>query len=183
MKVIVVGICFALAGLGQTAPERSVVICLDRLGNTATAESIATQIYAGIGVELQWRRCRTCPAGGIRVAMTTNTPPGLLPGALAYTTPYGEASIRVFYDRVLEGGTRQREMAASLLGHVLAHEIGHVLQGISRHSESGVMKGRWEYRDILDMSRKPFSFAPIDERLIVLGMEGRLDRPERVVTQ
>src|SRR6188472_939172 len=128
MRVILVGICLALAGLGQSAPERVVVICFERIGQTMAAESIASAIYAEIGVELQWRYCRVCPPGGIRIGMTTNTPASLMPGALAYTTPYGEASVRVFYDRLLEGGGRNREIGTALLGHVLAHEIGHVLQ-------------------------------------------------------
>jgi hypothetical protein len=181
MKVLIVGICFALAGLGQSAPERVVVVCFEPIGQTAAAERIATDIYAQIGVELQWRYCRVCPAGGIRIGMTVNPPASLAPGALAYTTPYGEGTVRVFFDRLLDAGGRNREIRTALLGHVLAHEIGHVLQGISRHSEGGVMKARWEYRDVLDMLRKPFSFTAMDEQLIGMGLEARwMDRTAKV---
>ena len=38
-----------------------------------------------------------------------------------------------------------------LLGHVLAHEIGHVLQGVARHSATGVMKGRWSLHETSHM--------------------------------
>src|SRR4051812_9754387 len=126
MKVLIVGICFALVGLGQSAPERKVVVCFEGIGQTAAAERIATDIYAEIGVALQWRYCRVCPAGGIRIGMSVNPPPSLAPGALAYATPYGEGNVRVYYDRLLDAGGRNREIGAALLGHVLAHEIGHV---------------------------------------------------------
>jgi hypothetical protein len=32
-----------------------------------------------------------------------------------------------------------------VLAHVLVHEITHILQGIDRHSESGVMKSPGDY--------------------------------------
>jgi hypothetical protein len=35
----------------------------------------------------------------------------------------------------------------ALLGYVLAHEIGHVLEGLVRHSGAGVMKASWNRAD------------------------------------
>jgi hypothetical protein len=34
-----------------------------------------------------------------------------------------------------------------MLGHAIAHEIGHVLLGTIDHSPSGIMKARWETAD------------------------------------
>ena len=58
-----------------------------------------------------------------------------------------------------------------MLAHVLAHEITHILQGIKRHSKTGVMKAKWSYEDIRKMTWKPLPFAEEDIRLIHLGME------------
>jgi hypothetical protein len=44
-----------------------------------------------------------------------------------------------------------------LLGHVLAHEITHILQGVESHSASGVMKNKWDYRDYVEMQRRPLA--------------------------
>ena len=49
-----------------------------------------------------------------------------------------------------------------LLGNVLAHEIGHVLQGVLRHSETGVMKARWSDNEILRMPRERLHFTAED---------------------
>jgi hypothetical protein len=54
----------------------------------------------------------------------------------------------------------------TLLGHVIAHEITHILQGVPRHSETGVMKARWERKDLQALVDHPLRFAPVDEALI-----------------
>jgi hypothetical protein len=77
----------------------------------------------------------------------------------------------VFYDRI--GRTVEPRRVPALLAHVLAHEIGHQLEGISRHSTEGVMKAHWNERDFLEMSDKPLPFAPEDVELIRRGMMNR----------
>lgn len=49
---------------------------------------------------------------------------------------------------------------AFLLGHVLAHELGHVLQGVARHSEEGVLKERWSAAEIQVMPTRQLRFTP-----------------------
>jgi hypothetical protein len=57
----------------------------------------------------------------------------------------------------------------------MAHEIGHVLQGVNRHSESGVMKANWTDIDFESMTFEPLRFTPEDARLIL----ARLSQPPR----
>ena len=95
----------------------------------------------------------------------------LLPGALAYALPYEGVHIRVFYDRVervVPG------LTAVVLAHVLVHETTHILEGIYRHSDSGVMKAAWTKQDHLQMQVEALSFAPEDVKLIRLGLASRL---------
>jgi hypothetical protein len=49
---------------------------------------------------------------------------------------------------------------------VLVHEITHILQGVDRHSESGIMKAQWTIDDYRAMASKPLSFTPLDVKLI-----------------
>jgi hypothetical protein len=60
---------------------------------------------------------------------------------------------------------------ASVMAHVLVHEIAHVLEGIDRHSRTGIMKVRWDDRDYFEMLRNPLPFAPEDADLIHLGLK------------
>jgi hypothetical protein len=60
----------------------------------------------------------------------------------------------------------ERERVPGLLGHVLAHEIVHVLQGIKRHSDQGLMKARWTREEILQMEKQPLKLTAEDIRII-----------------
>jgi hypothetical protein len=69
-----------------------------------------------------------------------------------------------------------------LLAHVLVHEITHVLEGISRHSATGIMKDRWDDNDYSEMRRKPLRFAQEDVNLIYDGLKARQARVATAVT-
>ena len=102
------------------------------------------------------------------VSLTENTPANFLPNALALAKVYEGVHITVFWDRV----ERLSRFAPPtfVLAHVLVHEITHILQGIDRHSESGVMKSRWTPEDYRAMASKPLPFTPLDVKLIHLGL-------------
>jgi len=38
----------------------------------------------------------------------------------------------------------------SLLAHVIVHEITHLIKGTDEHSESGILKQRWEPADYFE---------------------------------
>ena len=65
-------------------------------------------------------------------------------------------------------------MVPCLLAHVLAHEITHVLEGIDRHSESGVMRAHWSSDEMWDMASKPLAFTEEDKYLIHRGLKVRV---------
>lgn len=136
------------------------------------AKWLASHMFAAIGVTLDWRwGFSRCPSGAIMVSFTDNTPTDLQPGALAYALPYEGTHIRVFYDRITE--TCDKALVPSLLGHVLAHEITHILEGVIRHSAYGVMKAHWGIQDCNAMRLKPLEFTDEDIHLIYLGLAVR----------
>jgi hypothetical protein len=138
-----------------------------RLQNPAKA--VSSRIFAGIGVKIQWHDLSNCPTDGILITFSTETPAGLMPGALAYALPYEGTHIVVFFDRL----KNKRGNVSCLLGHVIAHESAHILEGIERHSESGVMKAQWTGMDYQQMTWEPLRFADEDVTLIQHGLAVR----------
>jgi hypothetical protein len=131
-------------------------------------------MFDQIGVALVWRGLKQCP-GEVRpivIRLSVGSPRELFPGSLAVSYPFEGVHIRVFYDRV-------RTVTEScplhiLLAHVLAHEIGHILQGTDQHSPSGVMKRRWDLSDYRRMASQPLPFSDLDG--IRSGLDARADR-------
>jgi hypothetical protein len=109
--------------------------------------------------------------GLIYVTLCYNTPQSQDPGALAYALPYDGTRIVILMDHFrahVRSGQQQNR-----LSYVLVHEITHILQGISRHSEMGIMKARWTRSDQYPISMGTMRFAPEDVELIRRGMNAR----------
>jgi hypothetical protein len=73
-------------------------------------------------------------------------------------------SVYVFYDRV-EALARERIAethadAAQILGHAIAHEIGHLLLNVQTHSAAGIMRGVWNFWDLQNVSYGYLLFTP-----------------------
>jgi hypothetical protein len=79
--------------------------------------------------------------------------------------------IEVFYDRVARFPDRQR--MPEFLGHVLAHEFVHILEGVARHSDSGLMKARWDDDDCAQMARKPLPIGAEDVAMLRARFGGK----------
>jgi hypothetical protein len=143
------------------------------------AQSIASGMFATVGVRINWRTGQPKTYGPERpmlIDITSNTPETLHRGALAYAQVFEGVHIRVFYDRVRNAD--RPYTTSMLLAHVLVHEITHMLEGVDRHSEQGVMKSRWTADDLVQMVYKPLAFDPMDALLIRKGLADR-GRPAR----
>ena len=104
----------------------------------------------------------------IVIELVTGKPENFHPGSLAYALPYEGSHITVLVDRI-----ENMRAASNVLAHVMVHEITHILQGISRHSATGVMKERWTAGDFSGMRFRPLSFTPLDIELIYSGLAQR----------
>ena len=156
------------------AVKRQVIACVDAgLADyeMMAARSLAGQIFAEIGVTIEWRlTLRGCPTGGIAIRLSDRIPPMARSSALGMSQPYEGRQITLFYRRI----RRYRAyMLTAVMGHVLAHEIAHNLQGIDRHSESGLMKAHWQNADFARMSVNPLRFTKEDIELIHDGLDRR----------
>ena len=107
----------ALALMNGEAAEPSVSVCIESgvgLPDLRLARMLAGRIFAEIGTGIEWR----CSGGSeqpIMIAMSTNTPGGGHPGALAYAQPFS-GGIQVFYCRV-------HNFAPEIRAHLLAHVL------------------------------------------------------------
>jgi hypothetical protein len=148
-------------------------------------QQAASNIFAGIHVQLTWvklmwtdqmQQASNAAADCVGEAATHNLAVEIVPhapasfsdDALAMALPYADSGVRivVFYDRVEPLLRGHHAPQATVLGYVLAHEIAHVLQGIARHSETGIMRARWTDNDLKQMGIKVLTFAPEDVQLI-----------------
>jgi hypothetical protein len=48
---------------------------------------------------------------------------------------------------------------ASILGHGVAHEIGHLLLGTNSHAETGIMRARWQSEELASVSKGALFFS------------------------
>jgi len=67
------------------------------------AEALASAMFAGIGVRVDWRAGQLAPSspnGSVAIELVTETPATLMRGAVAYALPYEGVHIPVFYDRI-----------------------------------------------------------------------------------
>ena len=153
---------------------------------------IATGILASSGVRLRWARetsaeperlsveCGTVPAIDVRIVYSTPADPDRR--ALAEALPLARSGVRitVFYDRVESAAGK--DLTGFVLGHVLAHELGHILLQSAAHAESGLMKAEWTLVDHGRMRKRPIGFsaeeaAAIRRRLIQAGSRACAGNP------
>jgi hypothetical protein len=169
-----------------------------------TAEREAARILSQAGVQVRWKspdQPRTAGRHGpectdqavdvsdISILIQDRTATNDHPGALAYAMPFAPTGFRVviFYDRVLFTTDRP---SAELLGHVIAHEVGHMLIGTVSHAPAGVMKARWTVQELAVMRSHPLPFASSDTAMIArrfslqrLSCQGRGPAATQIASQ
>jgi hypothetical protein len=167
----------AYVGGDTGAAGRRVTACMDSSPNSPVpgARLSATRIFAAIGVTLEWHGSNRCPSGALSISLKETTPPELDPGAFAYALPYEGTHIVVFLVRIQQG--RAPQQTALVLGYVIAHEITHMLEGVCRHSDTGLMKAKWTDADFREMRLGRLDFAAADIKLIYIGLARR--NPDR----
>ena len=141
----------------------------------------ATRMFAAIGVRLQWkthRRVNPDDGMAIQVRFTTDMPGH--PGALAFANPFDPVPVvMVMYNRLFFATERVPEVRVSLLAHVLAHEIGHLIMRTDEHSPAGIMKAHWSGAECARMAHLPLTFLPEDADVIRRGLITRARGVER----
>jgi hypothetical protein len=125
----------------------------------ADAEDEAARVYQKAGVALSWIECKSSKTD-VEPDLRCQDPPStthlslrIIPHAsksgdgifgVAFLSPEGTGAYSdVSYNSVEELDRDWHVGLARVLGHVMAHELGHLLLGSNAHSREGIMCPRW----------------------------------------
>jgi hypothetical protein len=152
-------------------------------GILAAAEVQVRRIFQHAGVEILWLNCFkraeiVLPAG-CHVIGSNHLVLKILPHAIGAqvrdrndvlgTATLDEQGVGyygyAFYDRIQQMAEARR-LASALLGHVFAHEIGHLLLQSNSHSISGIMSGRWAGGELRRISEGTMFFMPKESKIM-----------------
>jgi hypothetical protein len=70
----------------------------------------------------------------------------------------------LFHEQVLTVADRSGVDYSELLGRALAHEIGHLLLGVTGHSATGLMRAVWTDTELTSNRSEDWLFAPADRQ-------------------
>jgi len=106
--------------------------------------------------------------GFLVVKIMRGEPENAFPGALGFALPFAHAGAHafVFYDRIERILLTVPSSVTRILGHALAHEIGHALLETAEHSQNDLMKGRWNKADFQRTAVSLLEFSPDQARVL-----------------
>jgi len=154
-------------------------------GVVRTGEQVASDILREAGVESVWVDC-LAPGGKSPSSVDCRQAPShtrlvltIVPrwrGSLADSDTLGLAAQNehgdgvycyVFQEKLDELVRATHISASALLGHAIAHELGHLLEGSNSHAPEGVMAARWDAAQITRASRGALGFTARDKLVIL----------------
>jgi hypothetical protein len=151
---ILIGL-FGMLPAGEGTDQSDVVSAVVRVDNLATvpndyielAEGRAAEVFKRIGARVTWideetafREHRQVPFTVVLIKSDGKPfPRSIVMEALAFADP-SVSRAHVFYDRVEALTGRSQRSAASMLGDVIAHELGHLMLRGRKHSPRGIMR-------------------------------------------
>jgi hypothetical protein len=159
-----------------------------------TALAVARATLAAANVQVGWQRCPASSACAVPAAagralvlrLVTGTADARGTGASAalrsrHGLPLGDAFVdtgrrtgvlaTIYADRVLLLAGSAGTDPATLLGHAIAHEIGHLLLASNAHGTRGLMRPLWDRADLRRARERDWQFTPEEAR----AMRRRLD--------
>jgi hypothetical protein len=150
------------------APLRLVLYVYDYAGVApdarAAAAEITRQIYAAIGVDIVW--VDRCPVAchiafsreahddttDVNLMMLTILPDGMTSREFSADVMGGAPErsnvATAYFGRIRAFAFERNFLPATLLGHVVAHELGHLLLR-EGHARQGLMRARWVDDELL----------------------------------
>jgi len=141
---------------------------------------LASGIFEKIGVHVIWRTGKLAdnatPQKAFGILTLEHAPESAGAGALASARIVGSSGteIMIYKDRVLGFLSSHSNLARVGVGYILAHELAHVMQGVGRHSASGILKAQWRHADFEEMMFHKLAFTDFDVDLIHQGLAQQL---------
>jgi hypothetical protein len=191
MGRVVRGVAAAIAFIGfctaenyaAVTPERLVVRVFDTTDvpadDRARAMQRAGEILADAEVGVEWYdcsprvfgmhpACQIAPAPGelaVRFVRLAGSGDARALGEAMIDSSTGKGVLATIYvDRIEAIAATAKVDGLSIVGRVMAHEIGHLLLGVNSHAETGLMRHIWAVKDLVRNRKEDwlFSRAEID---------------------
>jgi hypothetical protein len=140
------------------------------------AEREVSRIFGEAAVNLTWLNCPTNAVSEIDpcrrrfrenpIFLQLTPTAGAFPNetALAHAAVAPEGGIRavVFFDRVQKFMAKKHPPCSmvQMLGHIMAHEMGHLLLNLHGHTPKGIMAGPWRARQLRQAAEGTLLFTP-----------------------
>jgi hypothetical protein len=150
------------------------------------AKESMSRIYEEIGVEIAWQDARSEARTGLIVLIlpeSRSIKESIPQSVMGYSSGTADERRRVAY--VLYGRMDQFRLEqvpaiqrANLLGHLMAHEVGHLLLPVQSHSPSGIMRARWSRAD-LELAQQGRLRFTADQAESIRSKVSRLAEDER----
>jgi hypothetical protein len=97
------------------------------------------------------------------------------PLGIAYQSEDGQgAYCDVFLEPIEELEKVYAVSLDSLVGHVVAHEVAHLLLGLHSHSANGLMRARWGLQTMEELKHGVLEFNARQSAAMVERLEGAL---------
>jgi len=146
-------------------------------GILAEAERTASSIFRQAGLQVELVNCGP-GTENVQAAVPCKTSQfpnclqlTIMPGStnfsrstlgVAYLDPEGFGCYAEVFFEPAEDLPRQllQVQLGMLLGHVMAHEIAHLLLGTNSHSDTGIMRAHWHPEDLELAKRSRLLFTP-----------------------
>ena len=162
MAAAILVVLFALSAVdADAADETDAPTAIVRLDNLALipaddldfAQSRAAAVFSRIGVHVTWIDEESAFRDHVRPSFTIiliksgpelSVRPGIV-DALGFADP-SVSRAHVIYDRVEALTARSQQGVPSLLGDVIAHELGHLMLPSPGHSTRGIMRSGVDVR-------------------------------------
>ena len=146
-----------------------------------SAESTASRIFREAGLNVEWMNCvgvgnhgpaSPCTKAAypnylhIRIVSRARNLPAATFG-IAYLSADGSGCYSsVFLEPITHLHASTGQGVGPVLGHVMAHEIAHLLLGTNSHAADGIMRAQWQRDDLLSASKGELLFTPRESQVM-----------------
>jgi len=191
--LIVLALCTACASADNKPLPISVTVDVFNDAGVAmavlkSAELEAERIFEAAHIQTRWQYCprgqdkqETDPACRALPApnqLSLRIVPGSTKGnddvfGVAFLGADGMGAYSdVFYGSVERLHSQAHSNVGRVLGHVMAHEIGHLLIGSHAHSPWGIMSAKWHDQELQRLEMGRLLFTPEQEKSIYSRLHG-----------
>ena len=134
-------------------------------GTLERAQEDTTRVFHLSGIRLVWIDAETCQVRCLTVRIVVQPVSGKSRDPRVLGVAPGTKEVRgknlwIFYPRIKAYSGELGMATSQLLGHVMAHELGHLLLPHGAHALSGVMRAEWDPLQVRNATRGTLTFTP-----------------------